>query len=123
MNIGDIVTLAKDAERIPAIVLNLYHDVHDEVVADLHALSVTHAAVPTVAQDAEGALRVLEGTPADNQPTTQTAPTMPAGPDAALSAEEQTFTALSPEDQAAFREWQANKPESGTQASAGGPST
>lgn len=90
MNIGDLVTLAKDAERIPAIVVALYKDVHDDIVADLHAFTTTHVAIPTVQQDNPDALRVLPGPPQDNQPP-QTAV---AGPSTAETADKATIADL-----------------------------
>lgn len=122
MNVGDIVGLVELVDGVltkaPAIVTKVYHNVHDEVVADVHRLKADITGV--VAKEGNkpealpvGGVHVTTDlspiTPEQQQQATQLAPPAPPAPVAptpALTDEERAFSALSPEDQASFLEWQ-----------------
>lgn len=146
MNIGNIVGLVEVVDGVltkaPAIVTKLYHNVHDEVVADLHKLEATHHAVIVAEENPQEALPVggihattdlSPVTEEDKQAAAQLAPPAApapaaAAPSPALSAEESAYSQMSAEDQAAFQEFLASRSEAGTAgasetAAGGAPST
>lgn len=109
MNIGDIVAVATKVDevvtKVPAIVTAVYKNVHGEVVADLHQLEATIHSVVSVEENPREALP-------ENGPvvTTDLTPPAPAtsetaaGPDTQTVSAQDSFAALSPEDQAKFLE-------------------
>lgn len=130
MNIGDVVGLVETViedgvpivSKVPALVTKLYKNVHDEVVADLHKLESNVQAVVSKEDNPQEALPPtgLHVTTDLTPPPTveeqksqaavaaaQPAQAAPAAPSPELSDEEKAFSALSPEDQAAFMEWRA----------------
>lgn len=132
MNIGDIVALVKVADevatKVPAIVTKVYHNVHGEVVADLHELESTIRGVVSKEENSSGSLPTDAGsvhittdlTSAPEVPAPAASAAAPAAPSAQLSEEEAAFSKLSPEDQAAFLEWQKNQGQ--TEQGSGAPS-
>ena len=131
MNIGDIVGLVELVDgvltKVPAIVVKEYHNVHDEVVADLHRLKADVTGVvskegnPTEALPVGGVHVTTDLSPitpedqaAASQIAPPAAPSPTPAPSAQLSEEERAFGALSPEDQASFLEWQKSQTTEGT---------
>lgn len=118
MNIGDIVALVKDAEKIPAIVTKVYENVHGEVVADLHELAATVTGV--VSADDNPTEAVPEGGLTVTSDLTSPVKTA-AETDAETAAAESAFSALSPQDQADFLAWQKDKSANATTPADGAP--
>lgn len=107
MNIGDIVAVATKVDevvtKVPAIVTAVYKNVHGEVVADLHQLEATIHSVVSVEENPREALPE-NGPVVTTDLTPPAAPEAPAGPDTQTVSAQDSFAALSPEDQAKFLE-------------------
>lgn len=107
MNIGDIVAVATKVDevvtKVPAIVTAVYKNVHGEVVADLHQLEATIHSVVSVEENPREALPE-NGPVVTTDLTPPAAPEVPAGPDTQTVSAQDSFAALSPEDQAKFLE-------------------
>ena len=119
--VGDVVTLVQEVEgevkKLPAIITKLYENAHGDLIADLHTLASNVLGIPAkenATDEVSGTTGVHVETPASTPDTPPaaaqlpavTAPVAPADTapvtDTPLSAEESAYSAMSPEDRAAF---------------------